>query len=203
MLTFTRIVVSLGNVSLAAHAVAETAEMLSYLPGLAFQIATITLAGQFLGAGKPDIAESSVKKTDMLARIFMGSIGLLFILIPGMFVKLFTTDNEVIRLASTVLRIEGFSQIFLARFYVYGGLLRGTGNTKDVLITSFIGVWGIRLVVCAVAVYFFNAGLVGAWVAMFLDLFTRAFIITAKVKKGNWKRELLNRSVLQQERSEI
>jgi putative MATE family efflux protein len=203
MLTFTRIVVSLGNVSLAAHAVAETAEMVSYLPGLAFQIATITLAGQFLGAGKPDIAESSVKKTDMLARIFMGSVGLLFILVPGMFVKLFTTDNEVIRLASTVLRIEGFSQIFLARFYVYGGLLRGTGNTKDVLITSFIGVWGIRLVVCAVAVYFFNAGLVGAWVAMFLDLFTRAFIITAKVKKGNWKRELLNRSVLQQERSEI
>ncbi|HOJ12679.1 MAG TPA: MATE family efflux transporter, partial [Clostridiales bacterium] len=41
MLTFTRIVVSLGNVSLAAHAVAETAEMVSYLPGLAFQIATI------------------------------------------------------------------------------------------------------------------------------------------------------------------
>ena len=113
-----------------------------------------------------------------------------------MFVKLFTTDNEVIRLASTVLRIEGFSQIFLARFYVYGGLLRGTGNTKDVLITSFIGVWELGLL-CAVAVYFFNAGLVGAWVAMFLDLFTRAFIITAKVKKGNWK-ELLNRSVLQQ-----
>jgi len=127
MLGFTRIVVSLGSISLAAHAVAKTAEMVSYLPGMAFQIATITLAGQFLGKGKHDIAELSVKRTDMLARIFMRSFGVLFIIIPEMFVKSFTTDKEVIQLASTVLRIEGFSQIFLARFYVYGGLLRGIG----------------------------------------------------------------------------
>ncbi|NMB98172.1 MAG: MATE family efflux transporter [Clostridiaceae bacterium] len=191
MLGFTRIVVSLGSISLAAHAVAETAEMISYLPGLAFEIVTLTLAGQFLGAGMLETAELSAKKTDRLARIFMGSFGLLFIIIPGIFVKLFTTDKEVIQLASTVLRIEGFSQVFLARFYVYGGFLRGTGNTKDVLITSFIGVWTVRLVACAIAVYLFNAGLVGAWIAMFLDLFIRAIIITSKIKSENWKRQVI------------
>ena len=41
------------------------------------------------------------------------------------------------------------------------------------LITSFIGVWTVRLVVRAIAVYLFNAGLVGAWIAMFL-IFIRA-----------------------------
>jgi len=190
MLSFMRIIVTLGSVSVASHAVAETAEMLSYLPGTAFQIAAITLTGQFLGAGMPDMADLSVKKVDRMARIFMGGVGLLFIIIPQLFTKLFTTDNEVILLASTVLRIEGFSQIFLARFYVYSGVLRGTGRTKDVLATSFIGVWCVRLVVCAIAVFILDAGLVGAWIAMFLDLFIRAIIITVKTKKNDWKKEV-------------
>lgn len=190
MLLFTRIVVSLGSVSLASHAVAETAEMISFMPGTAFQIAAITLVGQFLGAGKPETAELCVKKVDRMARVFMGGVGLLFILAPQMFVGLFTTDREVILLASTVLRIEGFSQIFLARFFVYAGVLRGAGNTKDVLATSLIGVWCVRIVVCSIAVFILDAGLVGAWIAMFLDLFVRAIIITLKTKKGGWKREM-------------
>jgi len=188
MLVFTRIVVTLGSVSLASHAVAETAEMISYLPGTAFQIAVITLVGQFLGAKKPDTAELCIKKIDMMARGFMGCLGLLFIAVPQMFVQLFTTDMEVIMLASTVLRIEGFSQVFLARFYVYAGVLRGAGKTKDVMEISIIGVWCIRIVICAIAVFILDRGLVGAWIAMFLDLFTRALIITVKKKKGEWKK---------------
>jgi len=189
MLLFMRFIISLGSVAVASHAVAETAEMLSFLPGSAFQIVAITLTGQFLGAGMADSAELSVKKVDRLARIFMGGIGLLFVITPRLFTSLFSTDEEVISLASTVLRIEGFAQIFLARFFVYAGVLRGIGRTKDVLVTSIIGVWCVRLVVCAIAVFVFKAGLVGAWVAMFLDLFIRAIIITGKTKKYDWKKE--------------
>lgn len=154
------------------------------------QIAAITLTGQFLGAGMPEMAEMSVNKTDRMARLFMGGAGLLFIIVPQLFINLFTTDNEVIKRASAVLRIEGFSQVFLARFYVYSGVLRGTGRTRDVLATSLIGVWCVRLVVYAIAMFILDAGLVGAWIAMFLDLFIRAIIITAKTKKNDWKREI-------------
>jgi hypothetical protein len=49
-------------VALAAHQIAVSVESLSFMPGLGMSVAGTTLVGQSLGAGKPDLAQKSVRR---------------------------------------------------------------------------------------------------------------------------------------------
>ena len=48
---FASLIAGLGTVPLAAHSIATTAEEAFYIPGIGFQAAGTTLAGQILGEG--------------------------------------------------------------------------------------------------------------------------------------------------------
>ncbi|WP_213974108.1 MATE family efflux transporter, partial [Tepidanaerobacter acetatoxydans] len=70
----------MGTVPFAAHQVAVSAESMSFMPGYGFSVAASTLTGQCLGAERPDEAEKSALVAMKLALIFMGSVGLFFLL---------------------------------------------------------------------------------------------------------------------------
>lgn len=178
MLYFLSMVTSLGPTATSAHSVANAAESLSYTPGNAFNVVIVTLVGQFLGAKNYEMAKECIKKTDRLAIIFMGTIGLFFLFVPFLFVGLFTDKPEVIKLSSSVLRIEAIAQVFFARYYVYSGLMRTIGKSKQIFIVTSSSVWLIRITVAYFLINYTQLGLAGAWIAMCLDFMYRALLLT-------------------------
>lgn len=199
MMYYLSMVNSLGKVSVAAHVVANECESISYMPGSAFNVVIVTLVGQFIGAKKYDLAKECIKKTDKMAILFMGTMGLLFLVVPFLFVRIFTSDPEVINLACKVLRIQALSQVFYARFNVYSGLMRTIGKSTQIFCVTTSSVWCVRILVTYILINFTTFGLIGAWIAMFLDYVYRAVFLTilGKINTRKVFNENKNKQILQ------
>lgn len=183
---YTMIIASLGTVAYAAHRVALNAESLSFMPGFGFALAATALVGQSLGANDPQGAERVGGEAARLAMISMGTMGLIFCLVPGFFVSLFTNDPDVISASAGVLRIVAVGQPFLALTMVLGGALRGAGDTRAVLVITVLGVTTARIGV-AYTLVSMGLGLTGAWIAMVFDLAVRGSLLFLRFRKGAWK----------------
>lgn len=163
---FAAMINSLGDVSTAAHTIANTVESAFYIPGYGMMTAAATLAGNCLGA-------RDNKKVKDLARMILFievslmvvSGTLLFIFAPNM-MGLFSKDPEVISLGSTVLRMVAVSEPFYGVSIIIEGLMQGMGNTVLPFIFSISGMWGIRIVGTFICTQLLGLGLVSAWGCM-------------------------------------
>lgn len=186
-LLFFRIVTSLGTTMVAAHRITLTAESMSFMPGFGFALAATTLVGQYLGAENPKLAQKSGYIAVKMASLIMGVFGLFFFIWPDIFLMIFTRDKEILDSARWCLRIVAISQPFLACVMGFAGGLRGAGDTRWVLIITFTGIWGIRLTLAYLFVIVLKLGLIGAWIAMSIDLIIRGLLLFFRFKSGKWK----------------
>ena len=187
MLIFEMMVISLGNLSYAAHKIALTAESISFNLGFAFSFAASALVGQELGKGSSQKALKDGYICTIIAMIVMSTFGLLFFIIPQFLVSLFTKDKDVIELATMALKIVSICQPFSGASMVLAGALRGAGDTKSVLLITYLGIFLIRIPITYLFLDVLNFGLAGAWIVMTIDLVIRSSLAFYIFRRGKWK----------------
>ena len=187
MLIFEMMVISLGNLSYAAHKIALTAESISFNLGFAFSFAASALVGQELGKGSSQKALKNGYICTIIAMIVMSTFGLLFFIIPQFLVSLFTKDKDVIELATMALKIVSICQPFSGASMVLAGALRGAGDTKSVLFITYLGIFLIRIPITYLFIDVLNLGLAGAWIVMTIDLAIRSSLAFYIFRRGKWK----------------
>jgi putative MATE family efflux protein len=202
---FLSIVNRLGNGAAAAHGVAITIESLSYLPGVAFQVAATTLVGQYLGARDERRAVHSVMTASRVALGIMtlSAIGFYFGA-DWLAIQFVGRDQpEIAARAAMLVRIVAFGQPPLAILMVVNGALRGAGDTRWTLVTTCIGFLLVRIPLAywlawdQIQFPFFGTeltipgwglGVRGAWYAMIADLGVRCLLVVYRFLNGAWKR---------------
>ena len=187
MLIFEMMVISLGNLIYAAHNIALTAESISFNLGFAFSFAASALVGQELGKGSSQKALKNGYICTIIAMIVMSTFGLLFFIIPQFLVSLFTKDKDVIELATMALKIVSICQPFSGASMVLAGALRGAGDTKSVLLITYLGIFLIRIPITYLFLDVLNLGLAGAWIVMTIDLVIRSSLAFYIFRRGKWK----------------
>ena len=187
MLIFEMMVISLGNLSYAAHKIALTAESISFNLGFAFSFAASALVGQELGKGSSQKALKDGYICTIIAMMVMSTFGLLFFIIPQFLVSLFTKDKDVIELATMALKIVSICQPFSGASMVLAGALRGAGDTKSVLLITYLGIFLIRIPITYIFLDVLNLGLAGAWIVMTIDLAIRSSLAFYIFRRGKWK----------------
>lgn len=183
---FARIVSSFGTVTYAAHQVALNVEGLSFTPPQAFQTAATALTGQSLGAKRPDRAMKVGQEARLLGICMAAVTGSVLFVLGRYVVLLYTDDSFVIDLSSSMLKIIAIAQPFMATNFVLAGALRGAGDTKWTLYITMAGIWGVRIVTAYLLAIRLNMGLSGAWIAMALDMMTRAVLVNFRFRAGHW-----------------
>jgi len=184
---FASMINSLGEISTAAHTIANTVESLFYIPAYGMQTAAATLAGNALGASdkqKMRDYTNVIIFIEIIMNIVSG--GLLFIFAPAM-MGIFNKDIAVIALGAVVLRMVAVSEPFYGICIALEGMLQGVGNTKLPFLFNIIGMWGIRIVGTWICVTFLDGTLVSAWGCMILHnlaLFTM-FLVYCTKRKNN------------------
>lgn len=163
---FASMINSLGEISTAAHTIANTVESAFYIPGYGMQAAAATMAGNALGA-KDEKKLHSLTRMIILIEVSLMIVtgGLLFIFAPWM-MSLFTSDMQVILLGMIVLRMVAVSEPFYGVSIVVEGMLQGVGKTMMPFVINIIGMWGVRIVGTFVCTQFLGMGLVSAWASM-------------------------------------
>lgn len=163
---FASMINSLGEISTAAHTIANTVESAFYIPGFGMQTAAATLNGNAYGAKDKqrmhDLANMFIPIVVVLMLISGGS---LFILAPAL-MDIFSDSEEVIRLGSTVLRMVAVSEPFYGFFIIIEGLMHGVGKTKEPFVYNIIGMWGIRILGTYIFTQLLSFNLVAAWGCM-------------------------------------
>lgn len=182
---FASMINSLGEISTAAHTIANTVESAFYIPGYGMQAAAATMAGNALGAKDRNKLLSLTRMIVLIEVVLMiVTGGLLFIFAPWM-MSLFTKDAQVIALGSVVLRMVAVSEPFYGVSIVVEGMLQGVGKTMMPFVINIIGMWGIRIVGTFICITFWGMGLVSAWACMILhNLLLFAMFLAYWLKKG-------------------
>jgi len=183
---FSRVVAGLGKVAYAAHSVALTGQSISFMPGFGFSVAATTLVGQSLGAGDEERARRIVRETLVMAVAMMAVLGAVLVIFAPQVMALFMPDPVVIEQGVWPNRLLGLLQPVLAVMMVYSGALRGAGDTRWTLIITGATVWLIRLPIASLLTGPLAAGLLGAWIAMGIDMIGRAALFRLRFRSGRW-----------------
>ncbi len=186
-----------------AHGIALGWEALAFLAGTAFGTAAMTLVGQNLGAGRPDLAARSAWTAFGLGCLVMSLGGAVFyVLAPQMFALFCPHEHQrkVIEAGVPVLRLVAFAMPPLCSTIVFTAALRGAGDTRVPVLFTLTGFFLVRIPLA----YALTAealdlgplgtwpgaglGLMGAWLAMCVDVFVRGAFFLYRFASGRWKR---------------
>lgn len=177
-----------SDAALGAHVIAIRLEALSFMPGFALGIAAATLAGQHLGAGRPDRARHAVILCWIVGAGIMGLMGLMFIAIPGPLVRLVTNEPELLALSPPVLRLAGFVQVFFGTAMVLGQGMRGAGHTRGPMLMTALSMYAARLPLAYLLGIWLGWGLYGVWIGLCAELAFRGLLFGAAFFRGRWLR---------------
>jgi multidrug resistance protein, MATE family len=177
-------IASLGTLAYAAHQIALQAESISYMPGFGFAIAATTLVGQGLGAHDPRRARADGRLAQWMAVGVMSCMGVIFFIFPAQIIGIFINDPAVIALGVWPLRLVAFSQPMLAVSMVLSGALRGAGDTRTTLLITGGSLWLVRIPLALLLAP--RYGLVGAWIAMSVDLNVRGTLAWLRFRGDRW-----------------
>lgn len=182
-----RIVAMFGAAAIASYTIAIRIVIFAILPSWGMSNAAATLVGQNLGAREPERAEKSVWKTGFYNMVFLGAVGLFFILFAEPVIHLFTTDPAIVPLAAACLRLLSYGNIFYAYGMVMVQAFNGAGDTVTPTIVNVFcyWLWEIPLAYWLAI----HAGLQarGAFLSIPIAEGTLAIVSMILFRRGRWK----------------
>ena len=183
---FAAMINSLGDVSTAAHTIANTVESAFYIPGYGMQTAAATLAGNALGA-RDEKRIRDLGRMILLIEVTLMILsgGALFAFAPNM-MGLFSRDPQVILLGAVVLRMVAVSEPFYGVSIISEGMLQGMGKTMMPFVCNITGMWGIRIVGTFLCTQLLGLGLVSAWGCMIAHNMLLFCLFTWYYRSGRW-----------------
>jgi putative MATE family efflux protein len=184
-----RIVSFFGAPAVAGYTIAIRVVIFVILPSWGLSNAAATLVGQNLGANQPERAETSVWRTGAYNMLFLGSVGILFVLFAEPVVRLFTHDPEVIPLAASCLRIVSCGNIGYAYAMVMLQAFNGAGDTITPTIVNLFGYWVLEIPLAYWLAIHWDMRSRGVYISI---VAAEAAIAVASVilfKRGRWKRQ--------------
>jgi len=140
-----RIIALFGATSVAAYTIAIRIVIFFILPSWGLSNAAATLVGQNLGAKRPDRAAQAVWRTGFYNMIFLGLIGVFFIVFATPVVRLFVDDPAVVPIAATALRTLSCGNVGYAYGMVMLQAFNGAGDTLTPTWVNFFGFWVLEL----------------------------------------------------------
>jgi len=184
---FYRILGIIGTLELATTEIVFTIMHASFMPAIGVGQACATLVGKYLGENKPHIAEGVIWDSVRWALWIMGSMGMIFILIPYLIIPFFTSDLGIISYGTNALRIVGLLQFADAVAITLWFALSGAGNTIFPGMVDGLLCWLIFLP----GSYYFGVimgmGFWGPWSFLCIYLTLFAIIMVWKIRQGSWK----------------
>lgn len=180
----TMIVAPLGNIAIAAHSFAITAESLCYMPGYGIGDAATTLVGQTHGANRMDLCKNFAYMTVGLGMAVMALMGVVMYVFAPEMIGLLSPVESIQELGTTCLRIEAFAEPFFAGSIVTYSVCVGAGDTFKPAAINLSTMWFVRLTLA----YGLSKsyGLEGVWIAMAVELTFRGILFLVRLFRGSW-----------------
>jgi putative MATE family efflux protein len=182
-----RILSTFGSAALAGYTIGIRIVIFALLPSWGLSNAAATMVGQSLGAKKPDRAEKSVWIAGNYNLVFLGGIGLAFVLFAGPLIALFTRDPEVRRYGVDCLRVIAAGFLFYAHGMVITQSFNGAGDTATPTWINLFVFWLWEIPLAYVLAVTFGMGPHGVFLSVAVAFSTMALVSAVIFRRGHWK----------------
>jgi putative MATE family efflux protein len=184
-----RIVSLFGAAAVAGYTVSIRIVVFFILPAWGLSNAAATLVGQNLGAGEPGRAEQAVWRTGFYNMLFLGVIGIFFIVFAGPVVRLFISDPAVIPIAALALRTLSCGNIGYAYGMVMLQAFNGAGDTFTPTVVNFFGFWVLELPLAWWLAVGLRLHAEGSFLSIVISECAIAGASIVLFRRGRWKKQ--------------
>jgi putative MATE family efflux protein len=186
-----RTISTFGTDVLAGYVVGIRVIIFALLPSWGMSNAAATMVGQALGAKKPERAEQAVWRAGFYNMIFLGCVGLIFVVFARQIIWLFTSDPAVMPYGVDCLRIVACGFLFYAYGMVLTQSFNGAGDTWTPTIINLFVFWLWELPLAYVLAIVFHLGPRGVFLAITIAFSTLAVISAIFFRRGKWKMKVV------------
>ncbi|HJX00648.1 MAG TPA: MATE family efflux transporter [Terriglobales bacterium] len=143
--TVTALIARFDAASVAAHQIALNCASFTYMVPLGISSAAAVRVGQAIGRRDPEGAGRAGWTAIAMGAAFMSLAAVVLVLAPRLIVRVFTPDPQVMRIGVMLLLVAAAFQLFDGLQTVATGALRGAGETRIPMLSSFVAYWVIGL----------------------------------------------------------
>jgi putative MATE family efflux protein len=182
--------------SLAESAAAQAAFAVSYTQlfslitwtSVGLMGAAAAVAGQNLGAARPERAAGAVHAAARIGVSGAALLGLAFFFVPEQLLAVFgMNEPAAVRIGTQLLRVLSVSGLFIAVALTYTGGLQGTGDTRSPLYISIVSQVAVPLGICFVIQRTGTLEPLHIWFAILAGHATRCLLSVARFNQGKWR----------------
>ena len=166
---FNRILIYFSADTVAAYQVAGRIDMLVFLPIFSIAASLTTLIGMFYGAKKYEALRYTVKYGIISAFIITVIMSILLYIFAHNVIGFFTSDETIINVAVTFLRLFAFVYPLIAVGITTGRVLQGLGKGLPVLVITIIRVLGVSAPLALVFIFKMGKPVEWVWYAMMIS----------------------------------
>jgi len=158
--------IKFGTNYVAAFGIATRLESVAMMPVVAFSLSTMTLIGMFYGAKRYDLVKNITWYSIKICLTIASSVGLIFLIFPSLFIKIFTAETALISIGSAYLRIDVFTFPLMAFSILVSKAMQGMGYGLPGLVINLIRVFIVSVPLAYLFVNILNYGFLSIAVAM-------------------------------------
>ncbi len=184
-----------GIAATSANAITNTIASFSNISGNAIGLASVTVVGQCIGAGKKDEAKKYGRK--LMRETYIGMfVGCAFIFVFAPYlIKLFNLSDEASSLALGVIRTCMVANIIIwPMSFTLPNILRAAGDVKYTMVVSNISIWVFRVLFSYIISQWILArfpektyyALYGVWFGMYIDWLFRSVMFGFRFHGKKW-----------------
>jgi putative MATE family efflux protein len=182
-----RIISIFGSEVVAGYTIAIRIIGFTLLPSWGISNAASTLVGQNLGAKKPERAEKAVWVTGVANMILLSVIGLILVLFPEIFIRVFIGNENVIKAGVPALRIISFGFVAYGLGMVLVNSFNGAGDTATPLKINVFAFWFIEIPLAWFLALKVGLNEEGVFYAIVIAESTMTLIAWIVFRRGKWK----------------
>jgi Na+-driven multidrug efflux pump len=192
VLIFTSLVVlKFGTKTMAAFSAGSRLFVTVWIPFFAVGTAVSALVGQNLAAKKPERATRAVINGTFSALALAVAIGAVGFLVPGLIMRIFTPDPEVIQIGIPLLRIGSFAVIGVAVTTCHACAFWGAGDSLPPMAVWIAATAGVQLPVLLLSVFYFDTTVTYVWFSVAAGAIFAMVLSSVWLARGKWLKKTL------------
>jgi putative MATE family efflux protein len=182
-----RILSDISNEAVAGSTIVVRLLMFTLMPAWGLSNAAATLVGQYLGAQKPALAESSVWKIGIYNMFFLIVVSLCFFFFNEELIGIFSDDAEVIRIGAEWLQILSYSYPIYGWWMVSVQAFNGAGDTQTPTLINVVFFWLLQIPLAYFLALQLDWAHSGVFWAVLISETSLGLTTILLFKRGKWK----------------
>lgn len=189
---------AMGTAAIAANAVGHTMATFQYMPGQAIGLVVIAVVGRCIGAGEQEQAKKYSRILVGTTYLCLWGVVLLTFLVAEPVIGLYNLSEEGAELAHALILSRAVSAaVMWPVAFTLPNALRAASDVRFTMILSVSSMWCFRVALAyvfaqeTVSIFGWSfpglgMGVMGVWVAMYVDWIFRAVFFLIRYFSGRW-----------------